>query len=418
MRIALSAIGSRGDVQPIIEIGTALARRGHEVRLVLPSLFAPIARERGLAVALYADDSEKVMQSFSEGWKALGEALGWIRRALDDQMAQLLEATKDADGVVSTVNEFAAQTVAEYRCIPHYRVAYAPHLPGDGAPPVQPFQGFPPWVNRLLWEGVNRGGKFVFGKALAAKRGELGLGPVDDFGVYCAGRSHNLLAINSTLGPPARGWHWDYQYVGYPFGGDAGPLGTELEEFLLAGPPPVYIGFGSVKVPDQDEGTRRVLRAVERVGCRAIVCQGWGGLGKGAVSSREVLVIPSAPHRTLFPRTAGVVHHGGSGTTHNAARAGVPQLLVPQIIDQYYWGKRIFELGLGPRAVPYASLTEDRLVRALHELLQPERAHQARAFARLLEGEDGAQGAALAIEAGGRQLHAVHPIARAAAARR
>jgi len=112
---------------------------------------------------------------------------------------------------------------------------------------------------------------------------------------------------------------------------------------------------------------------------------------------RHVGLVGDTPHATLFPRMAGVIHHGGSGTTHNVARAGVPQGLTPQIIDQYYWGQRVYELGIGPEAVPFSQLTERKLAGLLRGVLESRFARQARIIADLMN-DDGAAVAAEAID--------------------
>jgi UDP:flavonoid glycosyltransferase YjiC (YdhE family) len=244
---------------------------------------------------------------------------------------------------------------------------------------------------------VELGTKLIFGKALNAKRRELGLPKAGRFSDYAAGYSHNLLAIDPVLVPPGRGWRHRYEYVGYPFGGDDGPLPAEVESFLAAGPPPVYFGFGSVCMSQPERITEMILGAVARVGCRAVLDQGWAKLGVGAKLPPEILLIRGVPHRRLFPRMAALVHHGGSGTTHNAARAGVPQAISPQILDQYYWGERIYHLGLGPRPLPVARFTAAKLDDFLRDLLGSTYANQARVVADLMR-VDGVGAVADAIE--------------------
>ena len=338
MKVVLAAAGSRGDVQPVLEIATVLKQRGHAVKVFVPRLFEPVVAERGLDAGYLRTDSTLLMRSLDSGFRAARQVLTWAASAMQEQFALLLPATEDADVLLTTVNELGAPTIAEHWHIPHVRIGYAPFLPGDQAPAVQPLQRLPSFANRLLWTAVNAGTALLFGGPLNAQRKQLGLPRVRDIGEYSAGKAHNLLALDPVLGPPARGWRFSHDYIGYPFGGDTGPIAPELEQFLAGGPPPVFIGFGSVNLPDPNGATRMLLSAVGRVGCRAVIGQGWAGLGRGVDLPRDVMLVGPTPHRALFLRVAGVVHHGGSGTTHNAARAGVPQAVAPQIIDQYYWG--------------------------------------------------------------------------------
>src|SRR4051812_21704360 len=119
---------------------------------------------------------------------------------------------------------------------------------------------------------------------------------------------------------------------------DASPLPEGLEAFLDAGKPPIYFGFGSMPVAD---GTGRVLiDAARAVGRRAIILRGWGGLS-AVDDATHCIEVDDVNHRALFGRVAAVVHHGGAGTTHTAAREGVPQVIVPMFSDQPFWASRV-----------------------------------------------------------------------------
>ena len=137
-------------------------------------------------------------------------------------------------------------------------------------------------------------------------------------------------------------------------------------------PAPVYVGFGSM-VAASFAGTcgARDRRRSARSGRRAIIAGGWAGLDRHVTSGDDLLAIDAMPHHALFPRVAAIVHHGGAGTTTAAASAGVPQVILPHLLDQFYWAHRIEQLGLGPRALPVdlitADILTDRLDIALHD---------------------------------------------------
>ncbi|WP_324248595.1 glycosyltransferase [Actinomarinicola tropica] len=139
--------------------------------------------------------------------------------------------------------------------------------------------------------------------------------------------------------------------------GTPSPLPPELDAFLDAGPPPVYVGFGSMAGAAEDG--RAALDAARDLGRRAVVDRGWAGLAPAPAD--DLLVVDDVDHRALLPRVAVAVHHGGAGTTTAAALAGVPQVLVPQQYDQYHWARRVSELGIGTEvsrhAASVASLT-------------------------------------------------------------
>jgi vancomycin aglycone glucosyltransferase len=152
--------------------------------------------------------------------------------------------------------------------------------------------------------------------------------------------------------------------IGYLADFDTPPLPEKLDAFLASGPPPVYFGFGSMTDARPGETTGTLLEAARRAGFRALISQGWAGLADGPLPSEAMSVGPVS-HARLFPRVAAVVHHGGAGTTTAAARAGVPQLVVPHLVDQYYWQERVLALGLGPRAPRRRKLQVESLAAAL-----------------------------------------------------
>jgi len=117
--------------------------------------------------------------------------------------------------------------------------------------------------------------------------------------------------------------------------------------------------------------TALLLDAIASLGCRALLARGWAGLAEGPLPE-GVMAVGSVSHAALFPRVAAVVHHGGAGTTTTAARAGAPQLILAHVLDQFYWAKRVEELGLGPPALPRRRLTARSLARALALLLDNE----------------------------------------------
>lgn len=139
---------------------------------------------------------------------------------------------------------------------------------------------------------------------------------------------------------------------------------TELKRFLAAGSPPVCIGFGSMKGDDPQALTQIALKALEQTGHRGILLTGWGGLSTADLPE-TVLKVNNVPHDWLFPKMTAVVHHGGSGTTAAALRAGVPSIVLPFMADQPFWGHRVAHLGVGPDPIPQNKLTAERLAEAI-----------------------------------------------------
>jgi len=161
----------------------------------------------------------------------------------------------------------------------------------------------------------------------------------------------------------------DYTQIGYYHLRQTGELNADIERFLTSGHPPIYVGFGSM--PNKEAIVPLILEAARSVGQRVILSH---------VSAEENCLpaledcyfVKDAPHLLLFPRLAAVVHHGGAGTTATAALAGVPQIIVPHILDQYYWANRIHRSGLGPKPVWRSHLTAKRLAAAIRECVSNE----------------------------------------------
>jgi UDP:flavonoid glycosyltransferase YjiC (YdhE family) len=173
----------------------------------------------------------------------------------------------------------------------------------------------------------------------------------------------------------------------------------ELAEYLAAGPPPVYIGFGSIVVDDPDAMTKMIFVAVKKAGVRALVSKGWGGLGADALGVPEgVFMLGNVPHDWLFNHVSCVVHHGGAGTTAAGIATGKPTVVVPFFGDQPFWGAMVARAGAGPIPIPYKQLTADKLAAALLEALKPETLERAKELGAKIKEENG-------TEVGGKSFH-------------
>lgn len=377
MRIALIGEGTRGDVAPLCRLGAELLARGHEVRLVSRPDFAetaPAGAEfRGIGPPIRRFTARHAGAFQKMGW-AFARASGAYREeCFRVQCQELPAALTGCDLAIGAGMVLGAPSVAEHLGIPYRLVLYCPALLPDpeNAPAFFPRAGTSRAVNRALWA-------FILGPfdrwlrgPLNRERRRLGLAPVRRTMPHLLGE-RPVLCADVSLGPAPASWRDRSQPLPYllPKTG-ATALPEKLEAFLDAGEAPLYLGFGSMPDPRAAETTRMVLEAVESTGRRALISQGWAGFGDTALPA-WVELVGDVPHELLFPRVAAVVHHGGAGTTTSAARAGVPQLAMPHVLDQYYWGHRIHALGLGPAPLPRARLRPDRLGVALRGLLEAE----------------------------------------------
>lgn len=181
---------------------------------------------------------------------------------------------------------------------------------------------------------------------------------------------------------------------------------TDLAEFLAAGPPPVYIGFGSIVVDDPNAMTKLIFEAVKKTGQRALVSKGWGGLGGDELDKPDgVFMLGNCPHDWLFQHVSCVVHHGGAGTTAAGIALGRPTVIVPFFGDQPFWGAMVARAGAGPSPIPYKNLTADGLAEAIDMALKPETLERAKELGERIREEKG-------CEAGAASFHAMLDVPR------
>ena len=168
-----------------------------------------------------------------------------------------------------------------------------------------------------------------------------------------------------------------------------------LAAFLDAGPPPVYIGFGSIVVDDPNAMTKMIFDTVKKTGQRALVSKGWGGFGADEIGIPEgVFMLGNCPHDWLFKRVSCVVHHGGAGTTAAGISLGKPTVVVPFFGDQPFWGAMVARAGAGPVPVPYKEITSDKLASAILAALQPKALERAQELGQKIASEKGTEIAA------------------------
>lgn len=166
--------------------------------------------------------------------------------------------------------------------------------------------------------------------------------------------------------------------------------GPQLEAFLSSGPPPVYIGFGSIVAEDPNTMTRMIFKAIELSGVRALVSKGWGGLAADEIGLPDnVFMLGDVPHDWLFEHVSCVVHHGGAGTTATGIKAGKPTLVVPFFGDQQFWGSMIARAKAGPEPIRHKDLTAENLAEAIQFCLLPETLHQATQLGEKIREEKG-----------------------------
>jgi vancomycin aglycone glucosyltransferase len=249
---------------------------------------------------------------------------------------------------------------------------------------------------RALWERNNQSAYQRYGGPLNDRRSAIGLSPVED--IFTFGYTdHPWLAADAVLAP-LQPTDLDAVQTGAWIVPDERPLAAELEAFVDAGSPPVYVGFGSLRAPA--DAVRVAVEAVRAHGRRVILSRGWGDLILPD-DREDCFTIGEVNQQVLFGRVAAVIHHGGAGTTHVAARAGAPQVVVPQIADQPYYADRVAELGIGV-AHHGPTPTFDSLSAALGTALAPGTRARATAAAGTIRSDGTKAAAELLLNAASR----------------
>jgi UDP:flavonoid glycosyltransferase YjiC (YdhE family) len=377
MRILLATEGSRGDVHPMLALAGRLRDAGHEPLLCAAPDFAADAAARGIAFRPFSVSIVEYLRGNAEALlgstaRVFVEGARFVETSMAAQFELLPEAARGCDLVVGASLAVAAPSAAELHGIPYRFLFFWPGLLPSAELPafVARSQTRPRWVNRLGWRLAVPAVEVLLGLPLGKHRRRLGLPRVASPYRHLVGR-RPILAADPTLAPLPRDVPFAPQQIPclHPF--DEGPLPAKLEAFLEAGPAPVYVGFGSMPDAEPRATTELVLEAIARVGARVVIGAGWAGLGDVPLPEHAIRV-EEAPHASLFPRCAAVVHHGGAGTTTTAARAGVPQIPVPFAVDQHYWARRVELLGLGPPGPSRRRLSAQRLAEALAAVLENE----------------------------------------------
>jgi len=382
LTITIIAPGSRGDVQPYVALGTGLKKAGHMVRVLTSQDFRELVTTHNLDFW----DLGGTMQTVAQGMQGLLEQgnflkilarMGKAAQQLVNQASRSgLAACQDADLMIAGPGGlFVGQALSEKLAIPFIPAFYFPFTPTGEFPNTLvplPRTQLPAWANRLshrlaqqmLWQNYRAADN-------KARRQILRLPPASFWGPFGVLEKQTVLyGYSPQVLPPPSDWANSIHVTGYWF--LEAPTGweppAELVDFLQAGPPPVYVGFGSMVNRKAEETTHLILQALARTDQRGILSAGWGGLQQRDLPD-TAMMIGSVPFNWLFPQMAAVVHHGGAGTTSIGLWAGVPSIITPFMGDQPFWGRRVYELGAGSQPIPRRQLTTERLAAAIERVI-------------------------------------------------
>ncbi len=413
MIITILAAGSRGDTQPYIALGVELQKVGYTVRFATFEIFESLIKSFGLDFhpikgditsiasienskgAIKADNPLKLLLSFNK-----------LKSYAFEIQKDLFDACQGSDAIVYHPGMAIGYFAAQYLKIPSILATPFPMTPTKDYPAL------------IFYDKVRLGRQFnwithkIFEKIMWFASGS----PVKQFWKQEFGRvpenftnpipkqntvtSPTMTSCSNFVFPRPADWSEFVYNTGYWFLNEEPDWEppSDLLDFLNKGKAPVYVGFGSVGDPDEAHHTTElIIKAIKLSGQRGVLATGWSGMSRIDNIPEEIFILDSAPHAWLFPRMAAVIHHGGAGTTAAGLRAGVPSIVIPVANDQFAWGRRVFELGVGSEPIARKRLTAEKLSDAILTALTDEVKENAKDLGIKIQSENGASVAAQII---------------------
>ena len=368
MKILIATIGSRGDVQPYLNLAQGLIAVGHDVRLATnPTLSGLAVSHRvpflsvGHPVDMGAEGARLLEKSFDNMWIGLIRVMQLGARLVEEAYPDVLEACKDVDMVI-TSDTGSGVAEAEKLGKPWISVTLQPAR----LPVVQ--DQHPGSFGRVIG--------WVFGKICVGPtnrfRKRVGAPLVKDITSMMSKRMI-LLPVSTSVAAPNPKWMKQIRQTGYWFARDieSWTPPQDLLDFLSMGEKPIAVSLGVMSTSGKKakQSAQIVLEALKKTKARAIL-QGWDSETlKSMGAGTNVYCAGSLPHNWLFNQVSAVIHHGGFGTTAAGLRSGVPSIVIPHIIDQYAWGQIVFDLGVGPKFISRGELTSDKLAASITQAL-------------------------------------------------
>ncbi|KAM0947409.1 putative sterol 3-beta-glucosyltransferase [Dioscorea sansibarensis] len=406
LKIAMLVVGTRGDVQVFLAFAKRLQEFGHHVRLATHVNFRTFVKSAGVEFYPLGGDP-RIMAGYmakNKGFLLSGPTeISIQRKQLKEIINSLLPACIEpdldsgapfkAEAIIANPPAYGHMHVAEALGVPLHIFFTMPWTPTYEFP--HPLARVPQSaayrlsylvVDLIVWWGIRA---FIN----EFRKRKLKLSPIAYFSTYHGSISHLPTGYmwSPHLVPKPRDWGALVDVVGFCFldvGINYQPQ-QEFADWIKRGPKPIYIGFGSMPLEDAEKTTAIILEALKETGQRGILDRGWGHLGVISEFPADVFLLEDCPHDWLFPQCAAVVHHGGAGTTATGLRAGCPTTVVPFFGDQFFWGDRIHERGVGPAPIPVHDLNVECLSNAIKFMLDPEVKIRTMELGKLIEEEDG-----------------------------
>jgi sterol 3beta-glucosyltransferase len=411
--ITLLTSGTRGDVQPYLALGLGLRDAGYHIRIATHDAFVPMVERVGLEhVRLSENPSDLFAKPGGEhALRFDGNPIQNLRASLkfihDSQISSELmfdsawRACQDSDALIIGLPTTWGAHIADALHIPHVRCFLQPFTPTHEFPsPLLPFTfslgtKYNCMTYRIVQEIIWQSWRGIINRW---RRNTLHLKPAPFF--KHPDSSPMLYGFSPRIVSRPADYPGSHHIVGYWFLNSANDWSpsSNLQNFLSDGAPPVYIGFGSLKIDRPNETLALITRGLQANNLRAVLSVSHEF--SSASLPQNIFPIRDVPHDWLFPQMFTIVHHGGAGTTGASLRAGIPTIVIPLAVDQFFWGARVAALGVGPQPIPQRNLTEEKLSRALHQATHDAQIKsRAQNLAREISKEDGVERAVELIRA-------------------
>jgi sterol 3beta-glucosyltransferase len=391
MKIAITTVGSRGDLQPFIALGLGLKAAGHEVLIVSAKNEAAFVKDYGLDFFALNVDIQKLMegddvQEMAKGNNPLKFIVSHLKGSkkmkalMVATQAEIWEACQDVDviifhpgmplgffiakqlGKISVMaNPFPVVGTSNYSSILFYT------MPRLG----KAFNVLTHFIFQKLFWSLSKSAIKEFWDANVKTKINFSTSPIQQ---QIESGMPVLNGYSELLFSHADKWGKNIHTTGsWLVETEANFIPpNDLVQFIEKAEPPIYIGFGSMKDVDSFSVTLKIIaEALAITKQRAVVALGWSKLNYAEAIPENIFLIESIPHSWLFPKMKIVIHHGGAGTTAAGLTAGKPTIIIPHNADQPAWGLRVYELGVGAKPIKKTKLTVDKLAIAISFALQP-----------------------------------------------
>ncbi len=356
MKVAIVINGTRGDVQPMLALATGLIKNGHEIIFCAPPENEELVNRYHCPFVAFGPNYKVLFKKNAQlkGGATTAPTPKEMKKETANQIDVLPELLKGSDLILGVGFVLGVHTVADRLKIPYRFVVFYPILLGTTKSD--------PFFSRLLFGFGRSMTNLVIKRFINKKRVEVGLSPIHDVWENWMG-DHVIVACDKELNEVREGVSFHFTQTGYMVLPSQHGLPDLVEQFLIAGKPPVFIGFGSNPVARPEKYSSIFNEVSKTTNQRLIISKGWAELSEN--NTEDILYVDDMPFELLFPRLAAIVFHGGTGTLASAARAGIPQIAFPFMADQFENRKQIVKLGLGPNACDFKKLSKDVLASAI-----------------------------------------------------